>query len=255
MRLRFLTAMGLAACVALAAAAPVAALAEDTYSVMRKFKAGEVDRYKTTLDIEAAGGMKVQIVFATTEKTVEIKDDGTMTRSITVDSAEFVMNGQAMQMPGFKPATITSSFDKDGKAIKEEGEAGQFRQMLSMTRPTAAADKPLKVGEEWKTEVPTNKDGTKKLNVTVTLVGLEPKSETLPAETYKIKSVADGTVESPQGDQKLRLESVSHVTRDTGKPLRIEGTVNGINIPQFGAAKIAFKVVRQPDAAAAPAAK
>ena len=225
--------------------------ADETYSIRRTFKAGEVDRYKTTLDIEAAGGMKVQIAFATTEKTVEIKDDGTMTRSITVDSAEFVMDGQAMPLPGFKPSTITSSFDKAGKPIKEEGDAGQFRQMLSMTRPIAEADKPLKVGEDWKTEVPTNKDGTKKLNVTVTLVALEPKSETLKTETFKIKSVADGTVESPQGDQKIRFESVSNVTRDSGKPLRIEGTVVGMTIPQFGAAKISFKVIRQPDTPAA----
>ncbi len=246
---RILTSLGVAASVVLLAMAPAAVVAEDTYAIKRTFKAGEVDRYKTTLDIEAAGGMNIQIVFATTEKTVEVKDDGTMTRSISVDTAELVMNGQAMQMPGFKPATIKSTFDKDGKPIKEEGEAGQFRQMLSMTRPMAEADRPLKVGEEWKTEVPTNKDGTKKMNVTVTLLGLESKGETLSADTFKIKSVADGTVESPQGDQKVRFESVSSIARDTGKPLRIEGTVGGIVIPQFGPAKISFKVVRQPDAA------
>lgn len=229
--------------------------ADDTYLVKRTFKAGEVDRYKTTLDIEAAGGMKLQLSFATTEKTREIKDDGAMVRSITVESADIVVNGQTMPMPGFKATTITGTFDKDGKPSKEEGDAGQFRQLLSMTRPMAEADRALKLGEEWKTEVPTNKDGTKKLNVTVTLVSLEPKSDTMPTETYKIKTVAEGLVETPQGDQKVKMESVSLVARDSGKMIKSDGTVSGINMQPFGDAKVVYKVARQPDKAEAPVAK
>jgi hypothetical protein len=247
-------AVAVAAFAALAIAGSIVR-ADDTYTIKRTFKAGETDRYKTTLDIEAAGGMKLQIAFATTEKTLELKDDGSMVRSITVESADLLLNGQAMPMPGFKPATIKSSFDKDGKPIKEEGEAGQFRQMISMTRPIAEADRPLKIGEEWKTEVPTVKDGTKKLNVTVTLVGLEPRSETVSADAFKIKTVADGVVPGPEGDQKVRIESVSLVARDTGTALRVEGTVTGVSIPQFGDAKIGFKVVRQPDKPTTPTAK
>jgi len=231
------------------------ASAEDTYTIKRAFKAGEVDRYKTTMDIEGGGGMKLQIAFATTEKTVEIKSDGTMVRSITVDSADLVMGGQTMQMPGFKPATVSSTFDKDGKPVKEEGQGGQFIQMISMTRPTVEADKPLRVGEEWKTTLPTNKDGSKKLDVVVKLLGLEAKSDTIPVDAYKIKTVADGAVESPQGDQKVKMESVSFVTRDTGKVIRNEGTVTGLTIAQFGNAKITFKVVQQPEKPATAPAK
>ncbi|NLH99629.1 MAG: hypothetical protein GX446_09085 [Chthonomonadales bacterium] len=235
------------ACVAMLLGIAAAGYGQDTYTVKRTFKAGEVDRYKTNIQIESDAGMKVEIVFETTEKTVEMKADGAMVRSITVDRAEMLLNGQTMAMPGFQPATITSTFDKDGKPVKEEGQAGQFRQFLSMTRPTSEAQKPLKVGEDWKTEVPTNKDGTKKLDVTVTLVGLEPKSDSLAAESYKIKTVADGVVEGQDGDQKIRVESTSFVRRDNGAPLRIEGTVTGIKAAPLGAAEVSFKVVRQPD--------
>jgi len=242
---RIMFALAAVACVFGATSAP--SRADDAYTIKRVFKAGEVDRYKTTLDIEASGGMKLQISFTTTETTKEIKDDGSMVRAITIEGADLSLNGQSVAMPGFKPSTITASFDKDGKPVKEEGEAGQFKQMLSMTRPTIEADRALRVGEEWKTEVPTNKDGTKKLNVTVTLVGLEPKTEAVPAESYKVKTVADGVVESPQGDQKVKMESVTFVTRDSAKILKSDGTVTGLSLPQFGQAKITFKVVRQPD--------
>lgn len=236
-----------AACVAALLGLAMAGHAQDTYTVKRTFKAGEVDRYKTNMQIESDTGMKVEIVFETTEKTDELKADGAMVRSIRIETAQILVNGQTMALPGFQPTTLTSSFDKDGKPLKEEGQAGQFRQFLSMTRPIAEAEKPLKVGEEWKTDVPTNKDGTKKLNVTVTLVGLEPKSDTLSADAYKIKTVADGVVEAQNGDQKVRVESTSLVRRDNGAPLRIEGTVTGISMAPFGAAKVTFKVVRQPD--------
>lgn len=225
--------------------------AQETYSLKRTFKAGETDRYKTTLDIEGAGNMKLQVVFVTTEKTEEVKDDGTMVRSITVESAEMAFGGQSMPMPGFQKVTMTATMDKDGKVIKEEGQGGQFRQFLSMTRPIVEADKPLKVGEEWKTEIPTNKDGTKKLNVVVTLVGLEEKSEKLALPSYKVKTVAEGTVETGEGDQKVKMESVTLAARDNLKLVRSEGTMTGLTIPQFGPAKISFKVELQP--AAAPA--
>ncbi len=234
-------------CLLLLGIGPSPAVAQDAYTIKRSFKAGEVDRYKNTFEVEAANGMKLQVVFMTTEKTNEIKADGTMVRSITVDAAEIVVNGQSMPMPNFRTVTMTATLDKDGKPVKEEGEGGQFRQMLSMTRPPAEADRPLKVGEEWKTEVPTNKDGTKKLNVVVTLVGLENKSDTVPVDTYKVKTVAEGVVESPQGDQRVKLESVSLVARDTGKPFKSEGTITGLTLPQFGAAKITFKLLHQPD--------
>lgn len=223
------------------------AAAQDAYTLKRTYKAGEVDRYKTTLEVEATGGMKFQVVFTTSEKTNEIKPDGTMVRSITVESAEVATGGQTMPMPGFQKVTMTATFDKDGKVVKEEGEGGQFRQMLSMTRPPAEAEKPLKVGEEWKTQVPTNKDGTKKLDVTVTLVGLEPKSDKVPADAYKVKTVAEGPVESPQGDQRVRMESVTLAARDSGKPLRTEGTITGLTLPQFGQAKLTFKVEKLAD--------
>jgi hypothetical protein len=100
--------------------------------------------------------------------------------------------------------------------------------------------------------VPTNKDGTKKLDVTVTLVGLEPKSDTLPADAYKVKTVAEGTVEAQQGDQKVRVETTSMVARDSGKPLRGEGTVTGVTLAQFGSSKITYKLVLLPEKGQTP---
>ena len=221
--------------------------AQDTYNLKRTFKAGEIDRYKTTMDIEAASGMKLQITFTTTEKTEEIKEDGSMVRSITVETGELSVGGQTMAMPGFQRATMKATFDKDGKVVKEEGQGGQFRQMLSMTRPMVEAGRPLKIGEEWKTQLPTNQDGTKKLDVTVTLVALEPKSDKVPVDSYKVKTVAEGPIETPQGDAKVRMEAVTLTARENGKLVRSEGTITGLTLPQFGEAKISFKVETQPE--------
>lgn len=221
--------------------------AQETHSLKRVFKAGEEDRYQTTVDVEALSGMKLQISFVTLEKTLEIKEDGSMTRSITVESAQVQAMGQTMPMPNFQPVTMKATVDKDGKIVKEEGNGGQFRQLLSMTRPLAEADEPLKVGQEWKTEVPTNKDGSKKLAVTVTLVGLEPKSENVPWETFKVKTTAEGTVEADDGDRKVKMESVSLVTRDAAKLVKSEGSIEGLSFPQFGPVKVTFKVLKQPE--------
>jgi hypothetical protein len=227
-------------------ALPAFAHPDETYTLKRVFKAGEADRYRNVFTIES-GNTKLQITFTSLEKTEEMKDDGTMVRSITIETAEFEAGGRSMPMPRFKPVKMTATIDKDGNVIKHEGEGGLYAMLLSLSRPLVEAEQPLKVGQAWKTEIPTDRDEKKKLDVTVTLVSLEPKSDEVPVETYKVKTTAEGVMQSEQGDQQVKSEAVSLVTRDTCKLVKTEGIETGMPLPQFGAAKVTFKVSRVPD--------
>lgn len=228
-----------------AAALPVCA--QDAYHLRRVYKAGETDKYKTTIAIQGSnpmggGAMKVELTLLMTETTKEVKEDGTVTVVTTIESGTVNFNGMEQSLPN-QGQTITTTFDKSGKLVKEEGAPGVLGGMLGFTRVGAMPDRPLRVGEEWKFDIPINEAKQQRVKGTVTLLSLEKKSEDVPIDTLKIRSVVDTPLTTPQGDQQMHLEATTFVEPGTGKAIKVEGVITG-QIGPINDAKVIFKRIR-----------
>lgn len=229
-----------------------AAMAQDAYTIKRVYKAGEVDRYKIAVKV-ASSTLSIDIAMTMTEKTKEVKDDGTVVVTTSLDSGMMSMGGTDIPMPN-EGQTFTITMDKTGKVIKQEGADSKnpVNSMMSMMRnptPTCA----LKVGEEVKTDIPIG-DDKQKMSVVMKLIGVEKKSAEIPVDTLKVKSQADGALPVPNGPQNVKVDTTSWFEIGTGKMLKVEGTVTGLNMAELGGdAKVTFKRIRLTgDAAATP---
>jgi len=234
--------------------APVAS-AQDAYTIKRVYKAGEVDRYKVAVKV-ASSTLTVDITMTMTEKTKEVKDDGTVIVTTSLDSGMMSMGGTDIPMPN-EGQTFTVTMDKDGKIVKQEGADNKspVGSMMSMMRTNPTPSRALKVGEEVKMDVPIG-ENKQKMAVTLTLLGVEKKSAEIPVETLKVKSMADGAIPIPSGPQNVKVDTTSWFEVGTGKLLKIEGTVTGLNTPELGGdAKVTFRRIRLVGDAAAKADK
>jgi hypothetical protein len=233
-----------------ALAAPQPVRAQDSYVLKRVYKAGEKDRYRTTITVEGqnpsgdGSAVKIDIALVTTETTQEIKPDGTITLVTTVVDGTINANGQERPFPG-AGETITTTLDKNGKPIKVEGGQGQLAPLLNMTRFNAGGlqDRALKVGQDYKFEIPTGEDKNRKTTGVITLSGKEPKCDEVPVETLKVKGTVDTLLPLQQEDTPAHIVATAFVEPGTGKTLKIEGTITG-KLGLLGDVKLTFKRLR-----------
>jgi hypothetical protein len=227
---------------AIVALCACAAGAQEAIQIKRVFAAGETDRYTTTIKFEQNA---MEAVLVTTEVTREIKEDGSAVVATTVDSIVLRGRGSEMPFPGGSGQVVLSTYDKTGKLVKQEtlGGSGSVGQLLSVARPTVPVEKPLKVGETIKDEVPVGADKARKVNVAVTLVSLDKKGADTPVDCVRYKVVTETPV---PGAAPNRAEVTVRLARDTGKLVGAEGKMEGIPLPGGGSAKLTYTVVRTP---------
>jgi hypothetical protein len=220
--------------------------AQESYTLKRVFTAGETDRYTTIIKFEQNA---MEAVLVTTEVTREVKDDGTALVATTVDSIVLRGRGSEMPFPGGSGQVLLSTYDKTGKLIKQEtvGGGGSVGQLLNVARPGVFLEKPLKVGETIKDQVPIGPDKSRKADVSVTLMGLDKKGPDTPVDCLRYKVVTETVMPSPAGDAKNRSEVIVRLGKDTGKLVSAEGKMEGIPLPGGGSAKITYTVTRTTD--------
>jgi len=249
----------LAIVAALAAAAALWCLpvtAQETHSLRRVYKAGETDRYRLTMRLER-GEVKLDLTLQMTETTKEARPDGSSVIELSMDSGEMTLNGTEVPIPNIGQK-MTFRVDKDGKPIKDEQPAdpdSPLATIMALARSSSMPDRPVKVGETIKVEVPVEGGRDRKLVAQFTLVGTEKRSAEVPMDTLKVKTAIEGLVPTPDGDQNLKIDATSLYEPGTGKVVRVEGTVSGFRLSQLGPepAKLSFKRVRLPAEAPAQA--
>jgi hypothetical protein len=227
-----------------------AASGQEGHSLKRTFKAGDSDRYRTTINVDAQGGaVKLDIVVVTSEVVKEVKADGTTTVETKLESGTINFGGMEVPLPDNAGVgkTMTTVYDKAGKIIKEEGQTRRgISGLVAMTQPTFFPDHPVKAGEEVKFDTGAGKDpkpaATSKGVITV--VGLEKKSDDVSVDTVKVKVVADTTMKSPEGDMTAHLDGTALVEPGSGKSLLSTGTITGMKLPQIGEANMKYRVTR-----------
>jgi hypothetical protein len=219
------------------AVAPRPARAEDTYALKRVYKAGETDRYKTVMTMEAEtpqGAMKVETTMVMSHTTREMKEDGTVVVVRKVESGTINFNGMERPLPTVGQET-TLTLDKTGKVVKQEGgdPPGRpgFGRMLNLTNVNVYPDHPLKIDEEWKFEFQPEEESKEKVKGILKILGVEPKSDEVPAETLKVNIKMEVPVSTPQGNTVVKVDVTTLVEKETGKELKSDGTVTGV---QFG---------------------
>jgi len=231
--------------------ASTAGALEDTYSLKRVYKAGEIDKYKTVITMEADTPMGTPISFTytilTTEKVLEVKPDGSAVVETRVDNAKVKIKDIDRELDDNSVVTVT--IDKNGKETKREGggddQRGAAVKMLGLARFSSMPPHALKNGEAWKYEIPAADDKSPKTTGSVTLLGKE-KPEGGDRELLKVKCFTTVTTPSKTGDTKLEMLSTIFVEPVTGKPLDVDVVGNG-KLGTFDAKKISVKQQRIKD--------
>ncbi len=218
------------------------AWSQESYTVKRVFKQGETDRYTTTIKFEQNA---TEAVLVTSDVTREVKDDGTAVVATTVESFVLRARGTEMPFPGGSGQVILSTYDPSGKLVKQEAlGGGGVGQLLNVARPAVFVQKPMKIGDSVREELPLGPDKSRKGTVTLTLLGVDKKSAELPEECLRYRIVSEAPVMGASSDVKNRSEVVVRVSRTTGKLVTAEGTMEGIPLPNGGTTKITYTVKR-----------
>jgi len=229
-------------CIILAMASlTAAALGQDTYAVKRIFKQGETDRYNTVIKFEQN---ETEAVLVTTDVTREVKQDGSAVVATTIESCVLRARGTEMPFPGGSGKVILSTYDPSGKLIKQETlGGGSVGQLVTIARPSVHVEKPMKIGDAIRDEIKTGPDKSLKGTVTLTFVGVDPKSADLPEECLRYKIVSEMPVVGGAPNMKTKHEYTVRVSRATGKLVTAEGAMDG-PLPNGGTMKITYKVNR-----------
>jgi hypothetical protein len=230
-------------CLLVAAAAVTTASAQDTVNLRRAYKVGDTDRYKTVIQVASADNSPIDMTFVTIDKVKEIRADGSTVLGMTVESAVGKFGGQEFPVPAGS-GEIAIEMDKDGKVTRQETTGNSMGQILLMARQSQMPTKPLKIGEEAKFETPGGKNGKGKMNGVLTVVGRAKKGDKLPVDCIELKTVAEGLVNGPQGDMKLKVEGKSFIGEETNRLIRSEGAITGLVIPMLGDGPLKYTITR-----------
>jgi len=225
------------------------ARADETYTLRRVYRTGEKDRYRTNIQIESdkpveGTARKIEFTLTTTETTKEVRDDGTVVVAITLDPVKAHVDGDERTISD-APVTITTTYDKIGKILRQEGGSGplvMIASLLNTARVNFTQERPLRIGEERKTEVPTGRGSQSTVKSVLSLLGWEKKNDEIPVDTLRIKSVVDSP--APQGNQKVHMEVTAFVEADTGKPLKVDIMLTGTQFGPLPDARITIKRIR-----------
>ncbi len=231
------------ACALIALAAVSAASAQDTFNLRRAYKVGDTDRYKTVIQVASADNSPIEMTFVTVDKVKESKADGATVLGMTIESAVGKFGGQEFPVPAGSGEIIVE-MDRDGKVTRQETTGNPMGQILLMSRQSQMPTKALRIGEEAKFDVPGGKNGKGKMNGVLTIVGRAKKGDKLPVDCIEIKTVAEGLVNGPQGDMKLKVEGKSFVSEETTRLVRSEGAITGLVIPMLGDGPLKYTITR-----------
>jgi hypothetical protein len=211
--------------------------ADQTYTLQRVFKAGDVDRYRITVNQKANGPQsdnkdyQIKMVLVIKETTKTVGDSGEVTAVEEYTKADGTFGGQDMDMMQMMPK-LTVTKDKAGKidVTAEGGQEPLVQKMSDMAKSMMQSQaamipaKPVKVGDTWNVELPGVTPGEDTMTkFTVKLDGIEVVDG---AKTLRLKTITD-TTGGPQSDTKMHGEGTMYVDAASGKLIKMASKVDG----------------------------
>lgn len=218
--------------------------AVDSYNLVRSYKQGEVDRYKTRLKIEGSKGA-IEFNLTTTETVKETKPDGTYVLVTKMDAGTVTVNGMTNPFAGVGQ-TVTTTYDKSGNVLKSEPEAGKggVGDLITITRWSFTTTDDLKIGESRKFDVPFGSGANQKAAGTIKLLSLEKPGNEIKTEAVKVQTVAtiDGLL--PRVEKAVKLDTISMVDPKSAVVYKLTGTISDLPLGSLGDGKITFERTR-----------
>ena len=194
---------------------PVFAGAQQTFSLSRSFKAGEVDKYRSKMSM-TVNGAEVETILEYREKVSKVNKDGSAEVEVTTTSVEIKIMGVVVDTP--KLPVMIQKYSKSGLPLgMPTGGQGQARVMDYSRIIGPIMDKLLTVGKEYPLEWIDPKDERNKVTGKIRI-------ETVVNGIAKIignyESWNDKTVKNPV---KMSITLLMDIA--SAKPSKIEGTV------------------------------
>lgn len=232
---------------AFASAAPVFVRAQDeakpadnaTYTWTLKQKKGDVSRMKeqTRANI-SAGGMEaaMEIKSVTKREVKNVAENGDVTAEYTAENVVINFNGQEIDNPEPDRKTILW-INKAGVVVKQKIENSQqadspIAKMAVLTMSTPIPDKPVKIGDTWKTEFDNPLVEGKKVTVTSKLVGKEKIGE---VETLAVKMDVSVLPKADATDKDaVKLETTYYVDPQAGRVVRMKNLTDNAEFDVMG---------------------
>ncbi len=224
--------------------APHAGLAQDTITLARTFKKGEVVKAKVEVKASLAG----QEVLVTSDSTETVKDvlpNGNVILESKDENTKITLGGMEMEQPAPPPATTTRT--KYGKLIdykraqEAEGIVSPDVQKVMMSiSEVIFPEKAVKNGDSWSTELENAVIKEQKLTVKTTFLGTEKVGDT----TYwKVQQLGEGIVDG--NGLKMKSDITYWLDPKDGSTFKQEGKLSDIPT-QFGPISWTIKFTRVP---------
>ena len=220
----------------------VAAYAQDAVTLARKFKEGDVIRFKTVLTANVMGTEAVATSIS--KQTVKkIHENGEVTVGILDEGTKLALMGQEQELPSAGEAVETR--DKNGRIKKLELPAGsqefmtpEIRQLTSILAEPMLGEKAVKSGDAWTAEVENPAVKGKKVAFKNSYLGVDKVGD---VAAWKIKQTAEAVTDA-QG-AKITADNLYWLDPADGSVLKSESKVEGVPT-QFGTMSWVSKVER-----------
>jgi hypothetical protein len=230
-----------------------AVVKENSFSLKRVYREGDVDKYRTVILMESdnpTGTMTLEFTVLTTESVKEVRPDGGAVVETKVDTASLMVKDRINTATSElnDNTAILTTYDSTGKETKravtsDTGQSGPALMMVGLARAAIIPNRSMKAGEEWKYEIPAPDAKSARRSGTVSVVGLEKRTDTPPSESLKLKCTTVITTPGANGEETVNLVSTIALDPANGKPLEIEATGSG-KLGPLNAKKITIKQAR-----------
>jgi len=156
--------------------------ADETYSWTFQFKPGQVDRFRTYMQVtgrqgDDSGDIALAIKSASRHDVKDVTADGTATWEQLDEQSDATVDGKAVEKKGDGPKPVTITFAKNGLLLKRVNPAADPSSRAELTivaiQSMPVPEKPVKVGESWTAEIPNPVVKGNKITVKSTLAGVE----------------------------------------------------------------------------------
>jgi len=216
-----------------------AASPDQTYSLKRVYKAGDVDFYRIKVDQTVNGAVTnnqdyvVKMDITMKETTKSVGSEGQVTAIDEYTRADATIGGQDMDLKAMDlMPKLTVSKDKEGKiSVTADGGKEPLVQQIStmakammQSQSASLPTKPVKVGDSWTAEIAgTTAEDDTSTKLTIKLDGIEVIDG---VKALRLKTITD-SVGGPQADTKIHGEGTMYVDAVNGKTLRMTSKASG----------------------------
>lgn len=197
-------------------------------------KKGDTAKYRQKIAINGmlAGGTEIKVEVKTLNKQTveEVTDTGDATVVTTTESRSVTFNGNPIPDDNEHPK-VTQTLSKNGLVLKytlEKGPEGQEKLSLlgAVLSATPTPDKPVKVGDSWKTDIDNRLVTGKKVTVESTFVGTE---KVLNTDALKIRIKMNVPTKADADDKAtVKMDGFYYLDPKTGRLIRTQYTAENV---------------------------